>query len=466
MKSIRKHRRKKPRQTNKNRVNGIKGRGIMQSNPLIEEKEAFDNFLINSRVELLTNGAYGLIFKLTINDIENSTYISSSVDTHGSKISTLLLKLNFIKKDKNADIYIEILGEEQKFKFATRRECMEEINLQKYIYSKTNDFLEPICPAIVFDTFLEDEMSKHIFMGDFLKYASNDNVASHVIADILSKINEFDIGIFAMEFADGYDMLSNNDPNVYKEMAMFLLLEMALKTGYSHADFHRGNIMINKTSTTYFNQSRSYPIVGKPLLIDFGLSKKIPNPVKRIIEELCDLGKYTKALNVLCSVSRKDGKRLTQFPAYYGWACGSAMGDSNVINAEIQKRIALKEQQNVSLMELLRLNFNDKTNQKFSVLLQNGDFKTEIEKQKQNGSLEKDIINNLYQMFYYVEKRKYNENIEQIKEQIESDVLDEMADIRNLQFPEYTDRNIGALFEQKRNAEIDIAVRFNLPQPL
>ena len=56
MKSIRKHRRKKPRQTNKNRVNrinkvkgikGIKGRGIMQSNPLIGEKEAFDNFLIN-----------------------------------------------------------------------------------------------------------------------------------------------------------------------------------------------------------------------------------------------------------------------------------------------------------------------------------------------------------------------------------------------------------------------------------
>jgi hypothetical protein len=42
-------------------------------------------------------------------------------------------------------------------------------------------------------------------------------------------------------------------------------------------------------------------------------------------------------------------------------------------------------------------------------------------------------------------------------------VLDEMADIRNLQFPEDTDRNIGALFEQKRNAEIDIAARFNLP---
>ena len=150
------------------------------------------------------------------------------------------------------------------------------------------------------------------------------------------------------------------------------------------------------------------------------------------------------------------------------------MGNHDATNAEIQQRVALKEQQSVNLIELLHLNkfFDAETEKKFRALWKNGDFNTEIEKQKQEykgplygSELEKNILNNLYWTFSFTERRKYNENVERIQEQIVWEVLDEMSDIRNLRFPENTDRNIGALFEQKRNAEIKLETTFKIRYP-
>jgi hypothetical protein len=429
-----------------------------------------------------------LLYKNTsINDIENSTYISTNVDTYGSKISTLLLKLIFIKNDDDDDddhdqVYINIGATSLKINLATTAESYEEINIQKCIYSKTNDYLEPICPAIVFDELLVSEAKQH-FLSNILNYASTRDT-HNLIVDIMAKMSDFNICIFAMEFADDYEILQNNDPYIYKEMSMFLLLELALKTGYSHADFHIGNIMINKTSESYFNHS----IIGKPLLIDFGFSVKISQPMKRLIQDLCNMDKYTKALNILCKIPRKDGTRVTQYPSHYGWACGSVLDTDSikVIENKIQQKIQLKEDQSHKLIELLSYENQivEKTRENFRALLSN--LKMEIEEQKKeyyqrkgmNGlmdaDLEREIINNLYHVYYTAEKGKNKNEIQETREQIKTDVLEEMANIRNLRFPENTDRNIKALFDQRRSAEIELETTFKtrfpdgpeLPQPI
>jgi len=490
----RKSRKSRRKLKNRNRYqkqsNRTKGRGIVRINPLIGEKDAFNAFLSNSQVKIMANGANGIIFKLTINNIENSTYISTNADTYGLKVNTLLLKLIFIKKKKDDDhVYIDMGATSLIIKLATTTECYEEINIQKCIYSKTNDYLEPICPAIVFDELLVNEESKEHFLSNILNYASTSDTQD-LIVDIRAKMSDFNICIFAMEFADEYDILRTNDPYIYKEMSMFLLLELALKTGYSHGDFHRGNIMINKTSESYFNQSSIYPIIGKPLLIDFGLAVKIPQPMKRLIRELCDIGEYTKALNSLCKISRKDGTPVSQYPAYYGWACGSVVDTDSieVIENRIQQEVQIKEDQSHKLLELLsyKKNIVEETRKKFRVLLNNGKLKMEIEEQKReyyqrkgmneisDAGLEREIINNLYRVRYTVEMGKNENEIQETREQIKTDVLEEMADIRNLNFPENTNRNIKALFDQRRSAEIELETTFkirypdgpDLPQPI
>ena len=202
------------------------------------------------------------------------------------------------------------------------------------------------------------------------------------------------------------------------------------------------------------------------------MSIKIPRPIILIIRELCDIGEYTKALNLLCTVPRKDKQNITDFPTHYGWACGSIV-DETTAGAEIQNRVALKEQQNIKLIELLthQKEFDgDELQKKFRVLLKTDDYRKIIEnKEKEDPTVSNlDIINGLFRVYYYTEimlKSKIVGQIEQIKEEILSDVLDEMADIRYLRFPKNTNINIGALFEQKRNAEIILERTFKIRYP-
>jgi hypothetical protein len=483
---IRSQKQKQKRKKLRSKSNRTKGRGIMRINPLISDKVSFNIFLSNSQVKMMTSGANGIIFKLTINNIENSTYVSTNADTYGLKVNTLLLKLIFIKKEKDDDDHVNInMGATKlEINLATTTECYEEINIQKCIYSKTNDYLEPICPAIVFDELLVNEVSKEQFLNNILNYASESDTQD-LIVNIRAKISDFNICIFAMEFADGYNILQTNDPYIYKEMSMFLLLELALKTGYLHGDIHRGNIMINKTSESYFKQSSIYPIIGKPLLIDFGYAVKIPQPIKRLIQELCDIEEYTKALNTLCKIPRKDGTLVSKYPAYYGWACGSVLDTDSieVIENRIQQAVQLKEDQSHKLIELLsyKKNIVEETRKTFHDLLKNGNFKKEIEKQKyeyyqekkekkENNKLtdvelEREIIINLYQIHITLEIMKNKNEILEIQEQIKTEVLEEMADIRNLNFPENTNRHIKALFDQRRRAEIELETTFKIRYP-
>jgi hypothetical protein len=120
-----------------------------------------------------------------------------------------------------------------------------------------------------------------------------------------------------MEFADGYIPLYRLPKNMeYFYMSAFLLLRLAIETGYSQADFHTANIMINTDSQGYFKN-----LVGDSLLIDYGYAVKIPEDILNSIERFCESGRYTTALRFLCTVDRSDGFKMDH--EVYGYFCGT-----------------------------------------------------------------------------------------------------------------------------------------------
>jgi hypothetical protein len=160
------------------------------------------------------------------------------------------------------------------------------------------------------------------------------------------------IGVVAMEFADEYRTLYSFEISKYdypkdvKAAAMYLILELAIKTGYSHADFHGGNIMILKEKSgkdlNYFNYNEPSPTLkngvpvkniytkgippstgfkGKPLLIDFGLAVKIPEDILKQVIRLYEKGHYISALRLISTVPRRDGYRIDtpDWSRNYGW---------------------------------------------------------------------------------------------------------------------------------------------------
>ena len=438
----------------KSKVSRRNGRGIMRTARHLNEKDEFHGFLANSSCELFKNGSNGLIFKLTIDDIKKSTYVSTNLETFGERVNTLLIKVIFVKRNNSVGENVELKSSTNALtiNLATEPECQEEISTQKQIYLLTNDFREPICPAIVFDEFLT-EADTVPFLEQLLRSSTADTDATEIIRDIIVKITNFNICIFAMEFASGYSTLKKTDPAIYKEMAMVLLLELALKTGYTHGDFHRGNIMINKTAKGYFG-----PIEGKPLLIDFGLTAKIPPRTQSAIEELCDNEQYTEALNMLCTISRKDGTPITRYPAYYGWACGS-VPVSGDINVEIADMIKKRELSSKSLPSLLKYK-RDLSNPLFYEVKFYNFSKNdpEYETIKKNVLLDNtglannpEALENTIKDVYLRRERDNTANtIKIIKGSFESSVLNDIADVQNLRFPQDTNIHIKSLFEQMR----------------
>jgi hypothetical protein len=183
-----------------------------------------------------------------------------------------------------------------------------------------------------------------------------------------------------MEFANGYDTLENflwysTNPDeeetkkaeqrlqfnarsldviVMKAMAMYLLLELASKTCYSHGDFHYGNIMFNPSATGYFAD-----LAGKPLLIDFGYTASmatLPSYTNAKAPLCTDVAlevhnkNYLKALQIMCRQSRSDELDINLYQDFYGWACGNYSWLNNdelqgLFDSEVQRLTEQKQMQ-------------------------------------------------------------------------------------------------------------------------
>jgi RIO-like serine/threonine protein kinase len=103
-------------------------------------------------------------------------------------------------------------------------------------------------------------------------------------------------------------------------MSLYLLIKLAIDTGYTHGDFHQGNIMINKSYKKYFKD-----INGSPLIIDFGYAKKINDEDLILIKEYFIEKNYDKILRMLCTIGRSNNLNMihSEYSKYYGWVYGN-----------------------------------------------------------------------------------------------------------------------------------------------
>jgi len=334
-----------------------------------KDSDAFDFFLQNSTFEYLTKGSFGITFTATLKPDIESNYKrieSNNLADYGDPVRTLIIKIGFLhdasKLQKERYVPITktisfVTGEIQTF--------INEVNIQTDIFLKTMNYLQPICPAIVFSNIFNDTNGIDRLLDTMFTNSENTNTQNLIIRISELKQNKtiYNIGVIGMEFADSYVLLFSlkNKPNaeLYKNMALYILLKLAIDTGYTHGDFHPGNIFINISSTNYFKD-----ISGKPLLIDFGQSQKIPIGILNFMKEQYKIGNYTEALKKLCDIDRPDEVVMKEYNSFYGFACGTYDFKNNIaisdfpqdINSKISKLI---EQRELAIDDMVNL-FNVK----------------------------------------------------------------------------------------------------------
>jgi hypothetical protein len=306
--------------------------GILVNN--IKNQDAFNEFIMHSSVKYLSKGANGITFIATIieniNDSYKSQYSYMNPNNYGEPVTKILLKLIFIDDDfdEENDNGIKMNSLKEEFFPTTNAGFTNEVNIQTDIFLKSMNYLQPICPAVVYADIVSgpNSSTKYDKLLMLLNLLTNRTQLDNkgIFQDIKRnyQFNNFkSIGLICMEFADGYyplhSLVSDVKFNLYKNMALYLLLRLALETGYTHSDFHPGNIMINVNDKLYFKG-----FSGSPILIDFGYTQKIPLDNLAIIKENYDSKKYTDALKELCKIRRPDKLSMNKYKEYYGWVCG------------------------------------------------------------------------------------------------------------------------------------------------
>lgn len=383
MRKTNKLRRKYTRKT-KRRIpkGGMSGIAISED---MDKTKAINSFIENATIEYVSKGSNGVTFVATLKPGFTSPYKSTDAETYGMDVKQLLLKLIFFKDShiKRSRKVKFMFNYDDEFKtvallLADLSTFQREIDIQNEVYANTMDYLEPICPAIVFSNMYNpNNLGRFGVIGQLLQSTVEFSNTYYLLKSINLSFNTFDsVGIIGMEFAEGYDtlhywrekakheykktftsILSKVKPyhkqiQIYNNVGLYLILELALKTGYSHADFHGSNIMMRESN----NSSYPYFLHGpnmKPLFIDFGLSVKIPDKKYDKIKQLCEYSKYTAALKVLCTIPRKDDKRMdtTDWEHHYGWACNA---DEPQVNSEVAKLFAQRREAE----KIVAYNFN------------------------------------------------------------------------------------------------------------
>jgi hypothetical protein len=211
--------------------------------------------------------------------------------------------------------------------------------------------LQPLCPAIVF--------SKIYNYPEQMGFSVINHIKQEIISD--NSISTFDktkvqrllqditgYTIIGMEYADNYKIaydVSRNKKNLINKVC-YLLIELAIKTGYSHADFHLSNIMTNENDTTYFKGNP-----GSVLLIDFGLAVKISPQKMKVIREEYKNENYNKIIQIICEeVPSRIGIKLKSEDVY------DVICKFDVENDDIKELINAKKMATDEIIE----NFNSR----------------------------------------------------------------------------------------------------------
>jgi thiol-disulfide isomerase/thioredoxin len=335
--------------TRKNRMNSNKQKGGVMINA--NDRDAFEDFIKNSIITFFGRGSYGVTFVAELKPGATSNYTFIDAEHFGEPVTKLLVKFSFLydetKDEEPGDILLnptKKVHNQMRFRSASIESFKQEVNIQTDIFLKTMNFLQPVCPAIVYANNYNNKpvktnnnMNLTNLFDIMIQNSSGDmftNVLLEEIKDCFLVYDDFsNLGVIAMEFANGYERMDNIGSNVganakqyqvFAIMCYYLLIQLALETGYTHADFHRGNILLNPYCDTYFKG-----LSGCPLLVDYGFAQKLPQDIYQKIKDYNNQKRYTDILKLLCDIPRTDNYDLKRSIINYSWVCGNYDPTSN-----------------------------------------------------------------------------------------------------------------------------------------
>lgn len=315
---------------------------------------AFIYFITYSIVSFLSKGSFGMVIKCTLQSGVVSPYENLRTIYKGKEVRTLIIKFSPLHYNEQfeivpIDIDIPIYS-------VPIKSFENEITTQIDIFNKTIDHLDPICPSIVYSKYLDRKLDKkhphhkHMMGLLMLIISKKDKIINEFLSPLyvnMKKSKNYTFGLIGMEMMDDYVTLHKiKNKDAYECIARLRLIELAIKTGYTHNDYHHGNILVNPNASGYYGKK-----LGHVLLIDFGYTKKIPNELLETIKELYNKNDFYGILDIFYNDKRlsntfPNGSGKFNFSAYpdlYSWIISpKQMIDAMNIDAMNKELLSLK----------------------------------------------------------------------------------------------------------------------------
>ena len=402
------------------------------------DKDAFQHFLQNSTLSFSSaSGSFGITYILTLNPDAESKYLSLDASNYSKPVKQILLKTTFVYPvSLKIDVFDAKQNRNSNKTTTTVDNFYEEVNIQTDAYLRTMEYLQPLCPAIL--------------------YANALDVTDPTIAKITSTFDNnlmnqmrglpgIKIGFIAMELMDNamtvYEALQEKAfYESYIAKVYYTLIEFIMKTGYNHGDFHFGNMLLNLNVTDYFFGKR-----GQATLIDFGYTQKLSQKNYSILKEFYKEKRYVEILDKLCDIPRKDGYIMDDFAGY----TNTCLRTSPEL-ADDASYVVNKEEINNKIAELygLREKSIDVVVNKMGSLGINLPLSNSAKNQMYNGNIpNKKVVNeiNAVVMIRDLDVREFLDDIIQI---VANDYKIKLINVcymytylLNIQFPDESDKN-------------------------
>ena len=317
--------------------------GVYIKDEYKSSSDAFRYFLENSKISYLSEGSFGIVLKCKLNySVKTSPYEHLRNIYQGEDVRAIIIKISLLhgiyekmfdnelelelnkqndisEKGKNRELNQEEIdkiedGVKQKIKVIKPKyndideynikignsdetiysvhadNFKHEVKKQVEIFNITVDKLDPICPSVIYSNYLnesnENEMEQllELIYKNIIQDKKSHNEKNFIalMDEVKSKNKSF--GLIGMEMMGDYEPLSYIQ--IPEDIARLRLIQMAVKTGYTHNDFHQNNILLNPNESGYYGKDEyEEDIEGHIIIIDFGFATKIsPRRFKELKE--------------------------------------------------------------------------------------------------------------------------------------------------------------------------------------
>jgi len=354
-----------------------------------DPEKAFHSFIKNSsEIQVISKTPTSLLIKCKLNPrvLKDSPYLMLRPEDYKSPIDCILIKLGLVVTnienindtqriyiDKFINLYFRDREKNMKSNYiisGTKQNFIDEINIQTDIFSKTIEYLDPICPAVVYGNVIDDILESINFISELRQKRSDENsiilltelqnvfVYLHqlcnvttatnfirkIFDELVSKVNvngidnstnnkldmlkymhglfnnkssKFNIGlgIIAMEFVDnGYKTFGN----LYNDILVNGFYKDQLENYENMARLKLIDLAL-KTGYSQCDFHWSNIMInptlpgyyegyeGRVMLIDFGYAKKIPEVQLAEIKDSYEKHDYMNCIKIIFDLGRMDG---------------------------------------------------------------------------------------------------------------------------------------------------------------